>query len=195
MLLTERRCKKLSVFDVSIIFKEIHWKEYSSYCHIMKCLLGYPVNERPFHSNYIDCKGNSRTEGIGDYLLFAVAYQWISRIIYCGNPYRESNDYHWFTLKDFKEKFVSDKPVENIIQLLYNPNMEVPDFGDEDEIISKYINNSQKEPCVPFQIIPAIEDVNFDGNFDYAILSQSPNYTPASADYIIDVFREYINEI
>ena len=29
----------------------------------------------------------------------------------------------------------------------------------------------------------------------YAVLAQSPNYTPASADYIMDIFREYIEEI
>ena len=35
----------------------------------------------------------------------------------------------------------------------------------------------------------------FDGNFDYAVMAQSPNYTPASADFILDIFREYIEEI
>ena len=40
-----------------------------------------------------------------------------------------------------------------------------------------------------------IEDVKFDGKFDYAVMAQSPNYTPASADFILDIFREYIEEI
>ena len=44
-------------------------------------------------------------------------------------------------------------------------------------------------------IIPKIEDVKFDGKFDYAVMAQSPNYTPASADFILDIFREYIEEI
>ena len=39
------------------------------------------------------------------------------------------------------------------------------------------------------------EYVKFDGNFDYAVMAQSPNYTPASADFILDIFREYIEEI
>ena len=43
-------------------------------------------------------------------------------------------------------------------------------------------------------IIPTIEDVSFDGDFEYAVLAQSPNYTPASADFIMDIFREYIEE-
>ena len=40
-----------------------------------------------------------------------------------------------------------------------------------------------------------IEDVSFRGDFDFAVLAQSPNYTPASADFIMDIFREYIEEI
>ena len=55
--------------------------------------------------------------------------------------------------------------------------------------------NSRKEPEVPFLIIPTIEDVHFDGDFDFAVLAQSPNYTPASADFIMDIFREYIVEV
>ena len=44
-------------------------------------------------------------------------------------------------------------------------------------------------------IIPTIDDVKFAGDFDYVLMAQSPNYTPASADFIIDIFREYIEEI
>lgn len=29
---------------------------------------------------------------------------------------------------------------------------------------------------------------------DFAVFAQSPNYTPASADFIMDIFREYIVE-
>ena len=48
---------------------------------------------------------------------------------------------------------------------------------------------------VELLIIPTIEDVKFDGKFDYAVMAQSPNYTPVSADFILDIFREYIEEI
>lgn len=44
-------------------------------------------------------------------------------------------------------------------------------------------------------IIPTVKDVQFSGDFDFALLAQSPNYTPASADFIMDIFREYIEEI
>ena len=102
-------------------------------------------------------------------MLWAVAYKMVSSITYCANPYGDKNDYVLDTLKDFHEEYIADKPVKNYIQLKY--------------------------PEVELLIIPTIEDVKFDGNFDYAVMAQSPNYTPASADFILDIFREYIEEI
>ena len=167
---------------------------YSSWTHILDYLLYYPVEERSQHPRYFDTSGHLRSEGIGDYLLFAVAYRWISSIVYCGNPHGECNDYLLDTLKDFKEEPIWDKPVQNTIQLLYNPDMPFPQYNDTEYVKRQYIRNSRKEPEVPFLIMPTIEDVHFDGNYDFAVLAQSPNYTPASADFIMDIFREYIVE-
>lgn len=167
---------------------------YSSWTHILDYLLYYPVEERSQHPRYFDTSGHLRSEGIGDYLLFAVAYRWISSIVYCGNPHGECNDYLLDTLKDFKEEPIWDKPVQNTIQLLYNPDMPFPQYNDTEYVKRQYIRNSRKEHEVPFLIIPTIEDVHFDGNYDFAVLAQSPNYTPASADFIMDIFREYIVE-
>ena len=168
---------------------------YNSWTYILNYLLSYPPEERPSHSRYIDCFGKISEEGIGDYLLFAIAYRWISKIVYCGNPYGECNDYLWDTLKDYKENYIRKNPVENTIQLLYNPDMDFPQFDDPVSLKQNYIKHSKKEPEVPLLIIPTIEDVKFDGTFDYAVLAQSPNYTPKSADFIINIFREYITEI
>ena len=55
----------------------------SSWTHILDYLLYYPVEERPQHPRYFNSSGHLRSEGIGDYLLFAVAYRWISSIVYC----------------------------------------------------------------------------------------------------------------
>lgn len=168
---------------------------YSSWKYILEQLIQFPVKERSQHNRYMDCFGKTTEEGIGDYLLFAIAYRWISRITYCANPKGDKNDYLVNTLKGFHENYIWDKPVENIIQLAYNPNMDIPD-GDASEIVKQaYFANAKIEPEVPMLIIPTIEDVKFDGNFDYAVMAQSPNYTPASADYIMDIFREYIEEI
>lgn len=144
-----------------------------------------------------DYEFNDRIEeiNIGDYLLWAIAYRMISSITYCANPNGAKNDYLWDTLKDFQEEFIWDKPVRNYIQLKFNKEMEMPDYGASKVYKQKYLAGAIKDPEVELLIIPTIEDVKFCGDFDYAVLAQSPNYTPASADYIIDIFREYIEEI
>ena len=132
---------------------------------------------------------------IGDYLLWAVAYKMISKITYCANPNGDKNDYVWDTLKDFKDDMIWDKPISNYIQLKYNSQMEWPKYNDSKEYKKKYMLGAIKDPEVELKIIPTIEDVKFQGDFDYAVIAQSPNYTPASADFILDIFREYIVEI
>ena len=79
---------------------------YASWAHICRKVLSYPVGERPHHAEYEYC-GRKKKEGIGDYLLFAIAYRLISSLTYCGNPYKECNDYLLDTMKDFKEKLTS----------------------------------------------------------------------------------------
>ena len=133
--------------------------------------------------------------GIGDYLLWGIAYKLISKIIYCANPNGDKNDYCWETLKNFHEENSLTQKVINYIQLKYNPNMEIPRFNADDEEKIKYLNGAMTDQEVELIIIPTEEEVNFSGDFDYAILAQSPSYTPASADYIIKIFREYIEEI
>ena len=132
---------------------------------------------------------------IGDYLLWAVAYKMISKITYCANPNGDKNDYVWDTLKDFKDDMIWDKPISNYIQLKYNSQMEWPKYNDSKGYKKKYMLGAIKDPEVELKIIPTIEDVKFQGDFDYAVIAQSPNYTPASADFILDIFREYIVEI
>lgn len=187
--------------ELTVPFEVIHVDSHAdlglgfeSPFRIMESLLFYPVKERPEHNKYVDCNGNIRAEGIGDYLLFAVAYQWISMITYCANPNGDKNDYVWETLKDFHEELIWDKPVKNVIQLTYNPDMDVPHYNDSDGLKKKYLQGSRKEPEVPLWIIPTIDGVKYKGDFDFIVMAQSPNYTPASADCIIDIIREYIDE-
>lgn len=144
-----------------------------------------------------DYEVDDRIEGIniGDYLLWAIGYRMVSSIIYCANPNGNKSDYLWETLKDFHEENIDDMPVTNYIQLKYNKQMEMPQNNSSDVYKSKYLAGAIKDPEVELLIIPTIEDVRFSGDFDYAVLAQSPNYTPASADYIMDIFREYIEEI
>ena len=144
-----------------------------------------------------DYEFNNQIKGIsiGDYLLWAIAYGMISSITYCANPNGDKNDYLWDTLKDFQEEYIWDKPIKNYIQLKYNREMEMPKYNSSDNYKKRYLQGAIKDPEVELLIIPSIEDVRFSGDFDYAVLAQSPNYTPESADFIMDIFREYIDEV
>ena len=144
-----------------------------------------------------DYEFNGKIEGIsiGDYLLWAVAYRMVSSITYCANPNGDKNDYVLDTLKDFHEEYIWDTPVKNYIQLKFNRNIEMPDFGSPEAMKIRYLKGAIKDPEVELLIIPTVEGVKFNGDFDYAVMAQSPNYTPQSADFIMDIFREYIEEI
>ena len=156
--------------------------------------LTLPIDSRRKISEY-EFYDKIKKISICDYLLWAVAYRMVSSITYCANPHGDKNDYVLDTLKDFHEEYIWDKPVKNYIQLKYNKTMEMPDYDSSDAYKKKYLEGAIKDPEVELLIIPTIEDVKFDGNFDYAVMAQSPNYTPASADFILDIFREYIEEI
>lgn len=132
---------------------------------------------------------------IGDYLLWGIAYRLISSITYCANPRGKCNDYCWDTLKDFNEVPMCGKPVIQYIQLTYNDSMALPQCNSKEHYKRKYLEGAIRDPEVEFRIIPKIEDVKYNGDFDFVVLAQSPNYTPASADFIMDILREYIIEI
>jgi len=156
--------------------------------------LSLPISTRRQIRDY-EFNGHIESINIGDYLLWAIAYGMVSSVTYCANPNGYKNDYLWNTLKDFKEEYIWNKPVINYIQLKFNYGMEMPKYASSAVYKKKYLEGAIKDPEVELLIIPTIEDVRFCGDFDYAVLAQSPNYTPESADYIMDIFREYIEEI
>lgn len=161
---------------------------------LQSMFLSLPIDTRRKIRDYEFCddiKGIS----IGDYLLWAIAYRMVSSVTYCANPNGDKNDYLWDTLKDFHEEYIWDKPIRNTIQLKFNRLMDMPRYNSSDAYKKRYLDGAIKDPEVELLIIPTVEDVKFAGDFDYAVMAQSPNYTPASADFIMDIFREYIEEI
>ena len=70
----------------------------------------------------------------------------------------------------------------------------MPQYGDSGCIKRLHIEKSIKEPEVPFTIISSVKPVHFDRDCDFAVLAQSPDYTPKNADSIKVIFREYIIE-
>ena len=167
---------------------------YDSPNFLQSRLLTFPVETRRRIRDY-EFNGKIKGIDIGDYLLWGIAYRMFSKITYCSNPKGDNNDYCWRTLKDFHEEPIWDKPVSNYIQLTFNKDMDLPKYDSTEDYKKKYLEGAILEPEVELRIIPTIEDVKYNGDFDFVVLAQSPNYTPASADFIIDIFKEYIIEI
>lgn len=73
---------------------------YFSLDYIKNRLLKYPVENR-FENRFYKLDEITKDIGIGDYLLYAIAFRWIDRLTYCANPKDDKNDYHWEILKEF----------------------------------------------------------------------------------------------
>ena len=149
--------------------------------HVLNELITWPIELRlrNCHEEY-ELNGNFLKIDIGDYLLFAIAYRWISDLTYCGNPNGDSGDIPKDILLKAIPDYYFNNPIKTTIKL-----------RPKDIEARKTVD----EPMVPFVIYPKIDQVHYKGNFDFALLAQSPNYTPAEADFIMDIFREYIEEI
>ena len=181
----------LAPYRLSVPFEVVHIDShadlglgYPSWVFILDSLLSVPVEERIKIENYGDLFEKYYEPSIGDYLLFALAFRWISKLVYVCNPTDMGNDYVWMILKDGIES--NDK-----IQLAYNKEMKAVEIASNTE---KYYATAYREPEVNFEIVRRVEDVSYNGDFDYIIFYVSPNYTLAAADFIIDIMREYIME-
>ena len=117
---------------------------------------------------------------IGNYLLYALAFRWISDLTYCGNPNGDCGD----VPPEIVIGGIPDSSIDSITKrtIKLEPRTKI------DEVVPN-------EPEIPFMLCPRIEHVKYEGYFDFASLAQSPNYTPKNADFIMDIFREYIDEI
>ena len=171
--------KKLLEYPFSVVHVDSHADlgfHDCSLIYILDELIQCEVEDRiRVMGEEYEIDGRFYNIGIGDYLLFALAYRWISRLIYCGNSNNDSGDVPPQILLTGLPDYDFDKIVKTKIKL--------QPLND---------NSMFDEPEIPFFVIPKVEQVRFKGDFDYVLLAQSPNYTPENADYIMDVFKEYI---
>lgn len=121
----------------------------------MDSLLSVPVEERIKIENYGDIFEKYYEPSIGDYLLFALAFRWISKLVYVCNPTDMGNDYVWMILKDGIES--NDK-----IQLAYNKEMKAVEIASNTE---KYYATAYREPEVNFEIVRRDRGVSYNGDF------------------------------
>jgi len=145
-----------------------------AYLYIINQLLHLPVYERS--------KYDSSQLKEGNYIAFALALGFISRLINVIHPGCR-DDIMWLYMKDYHPNSgeIEMKAMKNLsaIQLLRNP---------------KSFNVIASEPIVRFSRIPYTE-FHDKGNFDFIVLSQSPQYTPKSADALVPIINTYIENI
>ncbi len=104
-----------------------------------------------------------------NYLLFALAFRWISRLTYVRNP----------------------KSHADIPGLLLD--------GDGQIHLRSYVSAlmegmNGREPVVPFDVFDDYKLFS-GGGYDFVTMAQSPRYAPQSADRIMDLLRPYIIEV
>lgn len=148
---------------------------------VLDVVIQWPVEyRRPRYCCDIEVDNRRYNINIGNYLLYALAFRWISDLVYCGNPNHDCGDVP-------PEIVVGDIPS---CEFDYVLKREI-----KLKMRNQTDNNESEEPTIPFCICPKVEDVHYDEEFDYVLLAQSPNYTPENADFIMEIFREYIDEI
>ena len=103
-----------------------------------------------------------------NYLLFALAFRWVSRLAYVRNP----------------------KSHQDIPKQLLNLNGDIHLCS----FISRMMEGKNgKEPVIPFDVYDDYTQFRQHG-YDFVTMAQSPRYAPESADRIMDILRRYIIE-
>lgn len=104
-----------------------------------------------------------------NYLLFALAFRWISRLTYVRNP-----------------KSHQDIPRQLLDE---DGNIHLRSF------ISQMMEGKNgREPVIPFDVYDDYRAFRQHG-YDFVTMAQSPRYAPESADRIMAIVRRYITKI
>lgn len=104
-----------------------------------------------------------------NYLLFALAFRWISRLSYVRNP-----------------KSHQDIPAQILDG---GSNIHLRSF-----ISAMMEGKNGREPVISFDVYDDYRAFRQHG-YDFVTMAQSPRYAPESADRIMDILRRYIVEI
>lgn len=188
-------------------FEVIHIDSHSDlsygdtgYAYVYNKVSRFDLNER---RNYVrNQQPNSKIKiTSGNYLLYAIAFGYISELVYCTNPNRcprckeeSGRDYNEKILKYQENEFINGIS-KNYIQICYNKDKEFDKIYSEKDR-NAYIEGAICDSEVKFTIINRLDKMQFsDMKFDFINIAQSPEYTPEEADFILDVFKDYIYEI
>lgn len=161
--------KKLNIpFDIIHVdsHSDLWGTEEQEYYQNMNCLRG-----KNSHLRQIVAFGNDNYINEGNYLLFAIWFEWVNKLTYCANPSYKNPDIQDYVFKE-NINFYGDKNDDNLI-----------------------IQLSPHEKEVNFRFLKELNSMRNFEKYDYIIFSQSPEYTPKSLDYVIEIMKEYIKII
>ncbi len=150
-----------------------------SWKYIMGELLHKPVKERWYPKEDVGSSLNP-----ANYLAFALACRWINKLVFVIHPYWRYDLVTFY----FKDYYV---PTGQLQLKMY----------DKKKLNRKYKKKFyETTPDALEPLIVPLERVrlwNYKNKepFSLIVLSQSPGFTPKSADDLIPVFKEYIEEI
>lgn len=119
---------------------------------------------------------------LGDcnFIAYALATRWIGRLTYVTHP-QWQDDIQWLHMKDFDTRsgFVQMKRFE-------------PGFAErlEDFMDVKKLP-FEAEPDIPMNVV-ARSEFQLDSPPDFLFISQSPNYTPPSADRLFEAMKRFV---
>lgn len=118
----------------------------------------------------------------GSFLAYALAFRWINELTFVHHiDYLDHDDF----VGDF---FKHNNPFDNgFIELKRFKSSPIPIPLENRVLLTS-------DPEIPYKLI-SVEEYHNTAGFDFATLSQSPGFTPQSADLLIDIFKEYINEL
>ncbi len=152
-------------------------------CVVLEDVIFRPMEYRkPRYCDDCEVDGYYCNIGIGNYLLYGIGFRWFSEIDFCANP---NCDYGAIP----SDIFIGEIPEK----LLKPTTFPMCLTAKKSDCLLRGI--VPKEPYVPLRIIPTFDEVKYCGDFDFVSIAQSPEYTPENADFILDIFREYIDEI
>lgn len=106
-----------------------------------------------------------------NYLLFALAFRWISSLDNIRNPKSH---------KDIPQNILNGKPDEIRLCSLTSAMFE---------------KQNGPEPVIPFRVYDDYTAFRTTEPWDYVTLAISPRYAPPEADALVDVIRRYIREV
>ena len=147
----------------------------NSCLYIVEELLAEPVDRRR-----PPVKGGEWAVGDCNFIAYALATRWIGKLTYVTHLKWE-DDVQWLHMKDFST-------TSGIVQM----KRFEPGFAEQlDHFLDVKNLPFEAEPEIPMTVVPR-KEFQIDRQPDFVFISQSPNYTPPTADALFEEMKRFV---